>query len=142
MCARCFEMMVMMGVSAVIMTGAMFMFERGNAHRHYDRLEAELADKKFTISCTEEGFISSSNGDPNCIESNSFRVVRQGITTTVFQVGPDGDPKPVYRSGYSNGLEPSSGGMAAAAHAFATDQTPEAPRPSRPPPPEASGEKP
>jgi hypothetical protein len=117
-------MMVMTGVAAVIMAGAMFMFDRGNAHRHYDRLEAELADKKFTISCTAVGLVSSSNDDPNCIESNGFRVVRQGITTTVFQVGQDGQPKPVYRSGYSNGLQPSSGGMAAVAHAFSADQTP------------------
>jgi hypothetical protein len=117
-------MMVAMGVGTVVMAGAMFMFERGNNHRYYDRLQDEVSNKKFAISCTAEGYISQSDGEPNCIESNSYRVVRQGITTTIFRVGKDGEPKPVYRSGYNNGLNPSSGEMAEMVRAFKADPKP------------------
>jgi hypothetical protein len=124
MCARCFEMMVMMGVGTVIMVGAMFMFERGSFHRNYDLLEDEMSAKKFAISCSAEGQISQTPNEPNCIESNGYRVVRQGITTTIFRVDKDGEPKPMYRSGYGNGLSPSSGEMYGVIRAFRADPKP------------------
>lgn len=123
MCGRCFEMMGVMGVATIIMVGAMFMFERGKLHRYYDHLEDEMSGKKFTISCTVEGHVIETATEPNCIESSIYRVLRQGITTTIFRVGKDGEPKPIYRSGY-NGLSPSSGEMVDVFRAFRTDLKP------------------
>lgn len=88
--------------------GAMTLWSRLDFQKNYDELESEISGRKFEISCSAEGDVVPEMSDRNCLEVGGYRVLRQGITTTIFVVNDRGDPEAIYRSGFEHGFRSSS----------------------------------
>jgi hypothetical protein len=119
MCQRCFELIGCFTVVTVVGVGALWAHSSIiNANRAYDEVERQMSNKTFSISCSETGAIVETGTQGNCFESNGYRVIRDGIKTTIIKVTKNEPGKLIYRSGYSDGVIASGREMMAVATAL------------------------